>query len=61
MSGDTVENVLLPATSDLLVPGFQLVHDNRWLHVAGACQHFLDDEDIDALWFSTLESNQAPL
>lgn len=56
-----MENVLLPATSDLLVPGFLLVHDNRWLHVAGACQHFLDDEDVDPLWFPTLESNQAPL
>lgn len=45
--------------------GFPLVHDNIQPHVAGVCQHFLDDEDIDAIdWparSSDPGSNQAPL
>lgn len=42
-------------------PGLLPVRDVRWLHVAGARQHFLGDEDVDALWFPKLESDQAAL
>lgn len=45
--------------------GFPLGCDNIRPHVAGVCQHFLDDEGIDAIdcpaHFSDPGSNQAPL
>ena len=30
-------------------PGFLLVQDNAWPHVAKVCKQFLDDEGIDAI------------
>lgn len=40
-------------------PGFLLGRDSRWLHVALACQHFLDDEDVDVRLIGSQTGSQS--
>ncbi len=41
-------------------PGFLLVHDNAWPHVARVCRQFPDDKGIDAIDWPSLSPNMNP-